>query len=160
MKQGLSTQPSLCTHNSVFLRNLRSFLCLVSPETRSAFCQTVQRLAGLAQGTEQWSVSVSRHTHPQLPCWFWNLLIVLSGPPTDLVFLSKGKTLGAGAFGKVVEATAYGLIKSDAAMTVAVKMLKRKWLQGQGRSLPVLTAASLPHGFVCLCFAKIQCFPF
>lgn len=49
-----------------------------------------------------------------------------SGPPADLVFLSKGKTLGAGAFGKVVEATAYGLIKSDAAMTVAVKMLKRK----------------------------------
>jgi len=43
--------------------------------------------------------------------------------------LSFGKTLGAGAFGKVVEATAYGLIKSDAAMTVAVKMLKRKFLQ-------------------------------
>ncbi|XP_045388997.1 mast/stem cell growth factor receptor Kit isoform X1 [Lemur catta] len=38
--------------------------------------------------------------------------------------LSFGKTLGAGAFGKVVEATAYGLIKSDSAMTVAVKMLK------------------------------------
>ena len=38
----------------------------------------------------------------------------------------SGKTLGAGAFGKVVEATAYGLFKSDAAMTVAVKMLKRK----------------------------------
>lgn len=51
------------------------------------------------------------------------------GPNTtmdDLLFLSAGKTLGAGAFGKVVEATAYGLIKSDAAMTVAVKMLKRK----------------------------------
>lgn len=46
-----------------------------------------------------------------------------------LVFFSIGKTLGAGAFGKVVEATAYGLIKSDAAMTVAVKMLKRKFLQ-------------------------------
>ena len=46
-----------------------------------------------------------------------------------LVFPAKGKTLGAGAFGKVVEATAYGLIKSDAAMTVAVKMLKRKFLQ-------------------------------
>lgn len=44
-----------------------------------------------------------------------------------LVFPAKGKTLGAGAFGKVVEATAYGLIKSDAAMTVAVKMLKRKF---------------------------------
>lgn len=43
-------------------------------------------------------------------------------------FTLLGKTLGAGAFGKVVEATAYGLFKSDAAMTVAVKMLKRKWL--------------------------------
>jgi hypothetical protein len=50
-------------------------------------------------------------------------------PSTYLAFfLPKGKTLGAGAFGKVVEATAYGLIKSDAAMTVAVKMLKRKFL--------------------------------
>lgn len=43
-------------------------------------------------------------------------------------FSLLGKTLGAGAFGKVVEATAYGLFKSDAAMTVAVKMLKRKFL--------------------------------
>lgn len=43
-------------------------------------------------------------------------------------FSLLGKTLGAGAFGKVVEATAYGLFKSDAAMTVAVKMLKRKLL--------------------------------
>ncbi|XP_061440387.1 mast/stem cell growth factor receptor Kit [Rhineura floridana] len=38
--------------------------------------------------------------------------------------LSFGKTLGAGAFGKVVEATAYGLFKPDGAMRVAVKMLK------------------------------------
>nr|XP_055174424.1 mast/stem cell growth factor receptor Kit-like isoform X1 [Nyctereutes procyonoides] len=38
--------------------------------------------------------------------------------------LRFGKTLGAGAFGKVVEAIAYGLAGSDAAMTVAVKMLK------------------------------------
>lgn len=45
-----------------------------------------------------------------------------------LCFALLGKTLGAGAFGKVVEATAYGLFKSDAAMTVAVKMLKRKLL--------------------------------
>ena len=43
-------------------------------------------------------------------------------------FALLGKTLGAGAFGKVVEATAYGLFKSDAAMTVAVKMLKSKLL--------------------------------
>lgn len=35
-----------------------------------------------------------------------------------------GKTLGAGAFGKVVEATAFGLGKEDAVMKVAVKMLK------------------------------------
>ena len=51
-------------------------------------------------------------------------------------FSSAGKTLGAGAFGKVVEATAYGLIKSDAAMTVAVKMLKREFLRA---------AACAPH---------------
>ncbi|XP_029443409.1 mast/stem cell growth factor receptor Kit [Rhinatrema bivittatum] len=38
--------------------------------------------------------------------------------------LCFGKILGAGAFGKVVEATAYGLFKSDSALTVAVKMLK------------------------------------
>lgn len=32
--------------------------------------------------------------------------------------------MGAGAFGKVVEATAYGLGKEDNVMRVAVKMLK------------------------------------
>ncbi|KAL4635446.1 mast/stem cell growth factor receptor Kit isoform X1 [Arapaima gigas] len=38
--------------------------------------------------------------------------------------LRFGKTLGSGAFGKVVEATAYGMTKANSAMTVAVKMLK------------------------------------
>uniref|UniRef100_A0A3Q1EX51 receptor protein-tyrosine kinase n=1 Tax=Acanthochromis polyacanthus TaxID=80966 RepID=A0A3Q1EX51_9TELE len=38
--------------------------------------------------------------------------------------LKLGKILGAGAFGKVVEATAYGLGKDDNVMRVAVKMLK------------------------------------
>uniref|UniRef100_H3BZH7 Mast/stem cell growth factor receptor n=1 Tax=Tetraodon nigroviridis TaxID=99883 RepID=H3BZH7_TETNG len=38
--------------------------------------------------------------------------------------LRFGKTLGSGAFGKVVEATAYGLASADSTMTVAVKMLK------------------------------------
>ncbi|XP_056625497.1 macrophage colony-stimulating factor 1 receptor [Triplophysa dalaica] len=38
--------------------------------------------------------------------------------------LKLGKTLGAGAFGKVVEATAYGLGKDDIVTRVAVKMLK------------------------------------
>lgn len=39
---------------------------------------------------------------------------------------SAGKTLGAGAFGKVVEATAFGLGKEDSVLKVAVKMLKCK----------------------------------
>ncbi|KAM6938048.1 mast/stem cell growth factor receptor kita [Lycodopsis pacificus] len=38
--------------------------------------------------------------------------------------LRFGKTLGSGAFGKVVEATAYGLSEADSVATVAVKMLK------------------------------------
>ncbi|GCB69345.1 hypothetical protein scyTo_0012409 [Scyliorhinus torazame] len=38
--------------------------------------------------------------------------------------LIASKILGAGAFGKVVEATAYGLDKEDSAIKVAVKMLK------------------------------------
>lgn len=38
--------------------------------------------------------------------------------------LKLGKILGAGAFGKVVEATAFGLGKDDNVMRVAVKMLK------------------------------------
>lgn len=38
--------------------------------------------------------------------------------------LQFGKTLGAGAFGKVVEATAFGLGTEDAVLKVAVKMLK------------------------------------
>ncbi|KAI1887913.1 hypothetical protein AGOR_G00195380 [Albula goreensis] len=38
--------------------------------------------------------------------------------------LRFGKTLGSGAFGKVVEATAYGMLKADTVLTVAVKMLK------------------------------------
>ncbi|XP_033488782.2 macrophage colony-stimulating factor 1 receptor isoform X1 [Epinephelus lanceolatus] len=38
--------------------------------------------------------------------------------------LKLGKILGAGAFGKVVEATAYGLGKDDDVLRVAVKMLK------------------------------------
>lgn len=42
-------------------------------------------------------------------------------PRTNLQF---GKTLGAGAFGKVMEATAVGLGNEDSAVTVAVKMLK------------------------------------
>uniref|UniRef100_A0A4W6G7X9 receptor protein-tyrosine kinase n=1 Tax=Lates calcarifer TaxID=8187 RepID=A0A4W6G7X9_LATCA len=54
--------------------------------------------------------------------------------PTQLPYDSKwefprqklrfGKTLGSGAFGKVVRATAYGLCSADTITTVAVKMLK------------------------------------
>ncbi|KAK1789301.1 hypothetical protein P4O66_015242, partial [Electrophorus voltai] len=40
--------------------------------------------------------------------------------------LKLGKILGSGAFGKVVEATAYGLGKEDTVTRVAVKMLKAR----------------------------------
>ncbi|XP_066522884.1 macrophage colony-stimulating factor 1 receptor-like [Hoplias malabaricus] len=40
--------------------------------------------------------------------------------------LKLGKVLGAGAFGKVVEATAYGIGKEDNVTRVAVKMLKAR----------------------------------
>lgn len=43
-----------------------------------------------------------------------------------VVFL-EGRILGSGAFGKVVEGTAYGLSRSQPVMKVAVKMLKRKF---------------------------------
>ncbi|KAG7275738.1 LOW QUALITY PROTEIN: hypothetical protein CRUP_009841 [Coryphaenoides rupestris] len=39
---------------------------------------------------------------------------------------ARGRSLGAGAFGKVVEATAYGLGQDDNVMRVAVKMLKAR----------------------------------
>lgn len=38
-----------------------------------------------------------------------------------------GQVLGTGAFGKVVEATAYGLGTDENITRVAVKMLKRKF---------------------------------
>lgn len=40
---------------------------------------------------------------------------------------SPGRILGSGAFGKVVEGTAYGLGRSQPVMKVAVKMLKREF---------------------------------
>ena len=39
-------------------------------------------------------------------------------------FSFPGKTLGHGAFGKVVEASAFGIDKLSTCKTVAVKMLK------------------------------------
>lgn len=41
-----------------------------------------------------------------------------------------GRILGSGAFGKVVEGTAYGLSRSQPVMKVAVKMLKREFKLG------------------------------
>ncbi|XP_069753931.1 macrophage colony-stimulating factor 1 receptor-like [Narcine bancroftii] len=70
----------------------------------------------------------------------WKIIEAVNGhdytfvDPTQLPYNEKwefpreqlrlGKVLGAGAFGKVVEATAYGLAKGDKATKVAVKMLK------------------------------------
>lgn len=43
------------------------------------------------------------------------------------IAFTSGQVLGAGAFGKVVQATAYGLVKDESFTRVAVKMLKRKF---------------------------------
>lgn len=45
-----------------------------------------------------------------------------------LTLASLGKTLGHGAFGKVVEASAFGIDKSSTCKTVAVKMLKGTYI--------------------------------
>ena len=47
-------------------------------------------------------------------------------PVCAVFWLPTGRILGSGAFGKVVEGTAYGLSRSQPVMKVAVKMLKRK----------------------------------
>src|SRR4029434_8939861 len=55
------------------------------------------------------------------------------------VCVCSGKVLGSGAFGKVVQATAYGLRSPDSVTTVAVKMLKREF------------------SFVCVCVCVCVC---
>ncbi len=45
----------------------------------------------------------------------------------QFIDFTSGQVLGAGAFGKVVQATAYGLVKDESVTRVAVKMLKRKF---------------------------------
>lgn len=50
---------------------------------------------------------------------------------------SLGKTLGHGAFGKVVEASAFGIDKSSTCKTVAVKMLK-------GTKIPLRSCPGCP----------------
>lgn len=135
------------------LGNPNNFLCSVAPETEqfSVKCHHLWRVWHTVHYRE---MSLGRFvlnsvTLPSLLTLWWHRWS--SGPSTTtycLLFLSAGKTLGAGAFGKVVEATAYGLIKSDAAMTVAVKMLKRKFfsyrlLHALNTSLPDLFFAKM-----------------
>lgn len=48
----------------------------------------------------------------------------------------SGRTLGSGAFGRVVEATAYGLSHSQSSIKVAVKMLKCKTFHRKTQSSP------------------------
>lgn len=43
---------------------------------------------------------------------------------TQLTLYLAGKVLGSGAFGKVMNATAYGISKTGVSIQVAVKMLK------------------------------------
>ncbi|XP_032878724.1 receptor-type tyrosine-protein kinase FLT3 isoform X1 [Amblyraja radiata] len=49
--------------------------------------------------------------------------------------LELGSVLGSGAFGKVVEATAYGISKVDIRVKVAVKMLKEKYEPSEKEAL-------------------------
>lgn len=55
------------------------------------------------------------------------LLFLLQGNWSPVVASFTGRILGSGAFGKVVEGTAYGLSRSQPVMKVAVKMLKREF---------------------------------
>jgi len=50
-------------------------------------------------------------------------------PPPTLLSPDIGKVLGHGAFGKVIEASIYGINKSNSLDTVAVKMLKGEILR-------------------------------
>lgn len=61
-----------------------------------------------------------KHANSYIHCMLINGFFLVVNVP----FSVTGKILGAGAFGKVVEATAYGLGKDDNVMRVAVKMLK------------------------------------
>lgn len=66
-------------------------------------------------------------------------------------FVLQGKALGSGAFGKVVRATAYGLCSADTVTTVAVKMLKRKFLD----LLPLVCLhdlCNIVQKYIYLCF--------
>lgn len=58
--------------------------------------------------------------------------------PSYWAFLCvSGRTLGSGAFGRVVEATAYGLSHSQSSIKVAVKMLKCKTIKRKTQSTHV-----------------------
>lgn len=58
----------------------------------------------------------------------WLLLIIRNNNCNkETIAFTSGQVLGAGAFGKVVQATAYGLVKDETVTRVAVKMLKRKF---------------------------------
>nr|XP_033801233.1 mast/stem cell growth factor receptor Kit isoform X4 [Geotrypetes seraphini] len=96
----------------------------------------------VAAGLMGFAVAVLVYKYLQKPKYEvqWKVVEEINGnnyvyiDPTQLPYDQKwefprdrlcfGKILGAGAFGKVVEATAYGLFKSDSPLTVAVKMLK------------------------------------
>ncbi|XP_054845636.1 mast/stem cell growth factor receptor Kit [Eublepharis macularius] len=97
---------------------------------------------GIAAGMMCITILVLTYKYHQKPKYevHWKVVDEINGnnyvyiDPTQLPYddkwefprdrLSLGKILGAGAFGKVVEATAYGLSKPDGAVRVAVKMLK------------------------------------
>uniref|UniRef100_A0A672YX94 receptor protein-tyrosine kinase n=1 Tax=Sphaeramia orbicularis TaxID=375764 RepID=A0A672YX94_9TELE len=109
----------------------------VGPSSRRMTVECVAfNLVGISSDTFAMEVSEIRVTYEIR----WKIIEARDGnnytfiDPTQLPYNEKwefprdklrlGKILGAGAFGKVVEATAYGLRKEDTVMRVAVKMLK------------------------------------
>lgn len=62
--------------------------------------------------------------HQALSSWTRLNLTLLTWQTNECLLFIAGKSLGRGAFGKVVQASAFGIKKSPTCRTVAVKMLK------------------------------------
>lgn len=102
----LSVSPLVSSFPSLRLHSLLPS-CLAE-RLPFSFCP---KLLGQVTPAVHPSPSSPPHTHPIELTWSW--------PPA-----STGRVLGHGAFGKVVEASAFGINKGSSCDTVAVKMLK------------------------------------
>lgn len=122
--------PALCRSPSTRCagRSSRATRATATPSSTPPSCPTTR--SGSSPATTcslvRWDVSPHHALPPQghmRACGPFKRGPFGTQGPKDPV-CEAGKTLGAGAFGKVVEATAFGLGKEDAVLKVAVKMLK------------------------------------